>query len=1409
MLCIGDIVRIDEQAEFRSDVQLSAYDDAEGNIALLRSYLFSDNARKDNRSATPSRSPAEILGELIETYSHEKLPNRLVVIANYGHGKSHLALALANYFGKPADSPEMKIVLEKLRHAVNNPTRLGRYKAFKDGRGRFLVIRLRGDVRRSLREQFVLGLEQAFSENPETKGRQLPFWFDLAERFLQELNGDSRQQAEKYLEQFGTQVSLLLEEVRKKRESAHQHCIDLFKHLHYGVTPDFGGDLALKDAMRWLVAEYCGPGKLFGGVLVLFDEFSLYVLNQAQRSAAGELQDLLNGVDDHRGRALFLAFAQHDPITVAREVYQRGLQGQTQQESLERELTRLERKLSLYSVLESVIDSYLIQPEDVWQQFTRDRRVGGALFRATDVTLESFRKRYEDDLFWTTEQVQETLAKGCFPLHPMTTALLCNLQFQEEVAHLGTARTVLGFVRGELESRLSLPAIDESRSSYINWALPVGLVDYFGEALSLSRFRQYVKAKRTAADKLTAEQDAVLKALLLQEVAAIPKRGTAQVEMLAEMAGLTETQARKGLKELVAAQIILHNSYQHHYSFWSVDNDPYKLDRILDQHLKRQAIDWPLLVKASQEYLLPLSVDIQWGHSQDWQAPSYFLTRSFFTVSHLQKLVPTYAYDAKKGLIEGDRGCVLWLLAQDQSDILWFQEQAPRIFDSAFPGDHPLPVVAIIPAQPSPKLLEAWRRKKVLEDFTQAERKEVGLELHTVRLEQTKESIADDLDQLRIGSKFERLQGSSQSYLVPQAYRTTLKAMMKSSPSDALRKSYALAYQRAPIEFFTHLKLNSTHLKSAVKTLANLLRQNSKIISSQLSQGIPRDMCQKFLVGKWHLLDSSGHIKEPGNLRIKQAWDYLQGTFIAGKEIKVRDAVIPLFNPPYGYDYHTATLLFCAWYGHYLHDLELSANGRRVSNDSLDGWLAKDPKDFINRICHDTNATLKRRDRASIDREASEFIEKAGRNLKQPEAQEVLDWLKVYCQDKNGNQGLLAQANQAAERLAVALHAAREYDRAAKEIAGQMKAGKNSLTALVDVQGRISRLPATENVSFSEATANALRDEWLKSVEEAVDYQCAKLEALTSTTEVGLHRQKLTELNKQLQAANLTGPVLARVGSALATVDQKADELRSLEQEEGVRRAIDAIEPTASLPRLYEFQVQLEQMTNYSRPTMGLRDRKVELVKAEIHQLETVADELTDAVNRLDSVEAAVDWHNKCLRLHDRYVGTPYYDALAVAEKRAQELRLLFEEVRAIRGTPIKVPGEIRQVQERLGRLREVTAGKLSSEQQEILDKTEYLVLQQVAERLNEGERWLAQLEEKWKGGASAAEIKRQVEQAPRFLRPEAKARLDRLNTFVQAKLERDAVEQIEMEFRRIRDPNQRQRCLERLNQVHNELSGD
>src|SRR5688572_6405226 len=116
-MTIAEIVNADGDGRgtFRSDVQLRWYvQGTPENRDLAERYMFT------RTSAGEHKSPIAILYQVRQAFLLDSQENRFVVVATYGHGKSHLALAMANFFGKPADSHEVTCLTRSIRRAFGD-----------------------------------------------------------------------------------------------------------------------------------------------------------------------------------------------------------------------------------------------------------------------------------------------------------------------------------------------------------------------------------------------------------------------------------------------------------------------------------------------------------------------------------------------------------------------------------------------------------------------------------------------------------------------------------------------------------------------------------------------------------------------------------------------------------------------------------------------------------------------------------------------------------------------------------------------------------------------------------------------------------------------------------------------------------------------------------------------------------------------------------------------------------------------------------------------------------------------------------------------------------------------------------------------------------------------------------------
>lgn len=1404
MAYIRDLVTLDQHAEFRNDVQLSHYDNPNTNLGLLRSFIFSYNA------PTGKVSSVDLLDTLRSVFTIARQENRLVCIANYGHGKSHLALVLANYFAKPYGSPELEQVLAKLAKAVDNQTRLQRLREFRQDQGEFLVIRLRGDINRGLREQCIDQIQVALQDHEATKNERLSFWSDKALQLLDRLTNEQKEKAEAFLETMETDLAGLRGDVRNHRDLGYDRVRLLFQHLT-GVLPDLGGEVSLNALIKQVAKDYCGEGKPLAGIVILFDEFSLFVQRYAQRRSAGELQELLVGVEELGNKALFLAFSQHDPLTVAKNY----ANSQDQVDNLEKELSRLpkERRIFLYSLLESVIDAYLNQPEGAWASFASSHDVKGPLGRASIVAMSLFSRRYEEELRWGPEKFDQIVTRGAFPLHPLTTALLCNLTLGGSEV-IGNPRTLLGFIREQVAKRQDQPALENGQ---INWILPIFLVDYFRDYLGKDFYQLYEIAESKLPDNAPPEQQRLLKALLLQNVAGLKLRRDDQESFLGEAAGIPFNATKGHLIALAASQCILKDESKGIYTFWSSTTDPDALKKKLQKKLAGKEVTWDLLDALTQQQVKAISVDVKWGHPEDWEAKEVILTRNYFTPERLQELFPRFRMTSMGTLEEGVRGGVVWLVPESSDDAAWFKQHAEEVLDQAFTGEFPLPIIIKTTSRPYSKLLPAFQALKELEAMTEQERKEVTVELYDHEKRQQEAIIRTEMITLRgEATNFTSIPHKLSNYIVPAAYRSLVSLSANPSIKQVLEETYRHAYRFSPPEFFTQYRnpaRGTNNLWKATRLLSAQLLRNS--ISANMvslrTDKVALDTLQKFLYGKWKVVRPDHAIQEPGNGNTARAWSLLEETFKPGvRSTYVRDTIIKLMNPPYGYDYNTLTLLLSAWIGYNQHDLQFSSMGRQISIEGLTSILndtTGKKTTFIGEICGQQKVAISRRDSAELIREVNELIERVNKEtFDQNSAEEIIAKLQAYCQDAGLPEETCKAAQSGLERLSNGLELAKTYDQQAKAIQNELDNGRE-IQGFLQLKKRISELPHTSLVSPKQKSVTDLDNTWRTVILQKVEAECVRLEKVSRLQDVRYNQDRLESMKNLLKASNLPS-LIERVQKALTEISRREQELVIQEQETPIQTEIRSMDRRMPLKTLKGYLERLGNIQDLSTATMHLRDQLQMEIADEISQLEQLADLLMTGVNNIDSPDTARTWESTYLRSYMRFEGTDLQEMLDTSHQKVEKTQGFFAKLNEIKQQP---RNDLRSMEDIICQLETLYAEVkpwLGENALQPLVQSLQQVQRQKTQRCEEAHQWLAKAESMLNQGETLVNVIRALQTPQPFLLAEDMQRLELLKQRVQQKQEEDAIARIEIEFRKIVEPSLRQECLRRLQAIAEENEG-
>lgn len=393
-----------------------------------------------------------------------------LAIAGYGTGKSHLAITLASLFSKPqsdvaakilanismADAVIGKRVREIISESLSQP---------------YLVVTINGMqdfdlcseiIRQVLRILNQNGLSTTILENLRPR-------FKSAMHFTESFFGPLK---EDFIRRFGEScdVQEIVERLKCQDEETFCKVNDIYEQK-MGSPIHAVGQESLHDFIRITKETYCGPGKPFAGILIIFDEFGRYLEFAVQKphvAGSGVLQQLFECVQANGDKVFLLCFIQYELKAYISRV------APELREDLNRYVTRYDavRKVRLSTNLETLIANLLEKknPEEL------ERQVKGV--DEPPATVQLLMKRWFPDirnhaLWMDIDRFERIIYKGCWPLHPLSTWVLYKLSsigksLQQRSALSLLADVYTDYRNAELEPGRTIRPVDLCNEAMIN-----------------------------------------------------------------------------------------------------------------------------------------------------------------------------------------------------------------------------------------------------------------------------------------------------------------------------------------------------------------------------------------------------------------------------------------------------------------------------------------------------------------------------------------------------------------------------------------------------------------------------------------------------------------------------------------------------------------------------------------------------------------------------------------------------------------------------------------------------------------------------------------------------------------------------------------------------------------------------
>jgi hypothetical protein len=964
-MLLNQLIRINEAGIVADSVNFGLMEHLETNQKLCKGFVFNYDREK------PIESTVGVLEALRNSYVSRSYANVHLLVQQYGKGKSHFAVTIANYFSKLSNSPEVEGILQQVENATGRDSTIAEQLRLYKNQGRHLVLCLSGDRSGDIKKQFLQSLLGVLEVEGVTDSVAQHICSEPL-KYLQGLSLDQQERAETYLEREGNSdgdVKSITQQLRKNNPAVISTVSRLAKHL-IGFVPDWSTNVDIEEILKDLITTHCsGENPRFQGILILFDELYYYLQEWAkdQVGAGGTaLQNITNICENHKGKIALLSFAQLHPSLPLKGI-SAGAIGEQQ-----RLVSRLAPNGSTYqkvaSSLELVLDNLLIQDKESseWKSFktTWDNTLVAETTNAYEKRILSYR-----DKGWTREKFHRILTIGCFPLHPLTAYLLCNLDFTVD-------RTVLQFIKEDVKNFIqNQPLTVRDAEQKLNFVYPISLIDAFLENfISDTNYPKYQEAHNIIMGSDDPHEMLVLKALFLYHASnskLIKADREPHEEVLVTLTGLSKLEVTTTLKRLIARDVIFHKPEEKLYRFWS-GIAPAGIEKEIEDKIKegKEHASFNQVISFCQS-----NIESFLGGKK--LAAQHFVENNKLVLDDWQFEYKVYTIDGFTRALSSDqtlrgteeRGFMAYILAETQAELQDFRRQIDTLLAKSSIRER---IAVAIPSNETGDLATVLLKIQTLKNMGVVDRRSQAYEEQLKRWSNQVGKQAKDL----LKSCTYHCVGIEK---IPQAERQNPQRVI----SLMLENLYPFV---PPVDGVD--KLKSTHTTGR-KVVSYVSR---KLLEENLTAPFPDNtysFVDSVFVSRWGVLKKKTQrysAQEPTHERIKEAWGLISRMADLGEQseklIDLQKVWKALSDPPYGYSEYNFTMLLVGWLSYHRKEVVLkgnatilsagkkSATSTSIEIKSLREWagtnILEKPDDFVKKWIVTGNAKLLRRKKVAM-----------------------------------------------------------------------------------------------------------------------------------------------------------------------------------------------------------------------------------------------------------------------------------------------------------------------------------------------------------------------------------------------------------------------------------------------------------
>ena len=904
---IGDIVEFDKKRYFGGAVQANWFYDNEKALAIASSYVFhgpkyhgveeTDTADRRYRLY----DTASYVQKLITMADDSDCNNFCLTIASYGTGKSHLAVTLAALFSGHS---------EKLRNAA-----LSRISSvdkdiadnISEHLEKNLVIVLNGMQNFNLDHEILSVTRKALKQHgiDDSILQELTKQFDTAKHFVTRTFATFTASYERAFSDV-VRGKPDVEYIIKNLES-NSAVFDAVNEVYKEVNGDYmrwERGISAGDILELLNDKLCVRQKLFGRIIIIFDEFGRYIEYAAANPAvAGDsaLQQIFEAVQNADGNILFDGFIQSDLNSYLTRVGKSS--------NIARYVGRFEQSEKYYisSNFETILANLITKKDKEGFASLVENNIDNVHQKYHSLVHDSlirWDKRAKGKSVWYGDLYYSVVAKGCYPLHPIAVWFLSNTsQWMQQ-------RSTIAFAEQMFESVKD----SEISSRWLEYIYAVDIIDsdLFSEMLNSEEQglvqSQYCMLYRDArvklGDKLSETESTVLKGILIVNLCKLTLLDRIDsANAIRICSGLSEEQVLAALKNLenehgviafdsntnhfdILAEASGRNEYQKAFILKKLAVKAFDGIAECDEELEKDfQLNFPEETPFAAEHQI---------NSCEWRFDKRLIHARDFTASYCQSLLSYFT-----GAVDGEQARGLLIYLYCGKNYISDAAEAQKTFAEC--DLRRFPVLVCVLADEKEEMLELLKEREALRRFSTVEQARFS-KFIVERQRGTSRRIQKLFLDMAACRQFMTSNGIEVS-------NDRIRALCEKKFNEIYSRTILFAFDGFERKVTPQVKKSFMELCARMYDNTMMSQQTFQSFAPPLKNRIQAVLSTSNHQTSWQVLDSRYKLCEPQNTVVKRIYNDMMDLLVPDEVVGIGQSFGKFLYPPYGLNKYSLTLL--------------------------------------------------------------------------------------------------------------------------------------------------------------------------------------------------------------------------------------------------------------------------------------------------------------------------------------------------------------------------------------------------------------------------------------------------------------------------------------------------------------------